>query len=150
MKKTITSIAAALLMIISFSSFAAKPIYSAAPTASSNTLSAYVSSLTEGLNDFNNMIFAKDFEYRNTADRTEKTFNRRQYMQFLKNNKGLKFDCTTTYQILDETGNTSLAKVTMAFRDFTRVDYVTLHANDRGWKVSKVVTTYPTTSTVVQ
>ncbi len=144
MKKSITSIAAALLMIASFSSFAAEPILVNAPTASSNTLSAYVSSLTEGLNDFNNMIFAKDFEYSNSADRTEKKYNRRQYMQFLKQNKGLKFECTTTYQVLDETGNTSLAKVTMVFRDFTRVDYLTLHASNGGWKVSKVVTTYPT------
>ncbi|WP_166336072.1 nuclear transport factor 2 family protein [Sphingobacterium chungjuense] len=144
MKKSITSIAAALLMIASFSSFAAEPILVNAPTASSNTLSAYVSSLTEGLNDFNNMIFAKDFEYSNSADRTEKKYNRRQYMQFLKQNKGLKFECTTTYQVLDETGNTSLAKVTMVFRDFTRVDYLTLHAANGGWKVSKVVTTYPT------
>lgn len=146
MKNTITSITAALLMIVSLSSFAAEPIRAGIPTTSTNTLSAYVTSLTEGLNDFNNMIFAKDFEYRNAADRTEKKYNRKQYMQFLKSNKGLKFECTTTYQVLDEIGNTSLAKVTMVFREFTRVDYLTLHAIDGGWKVSKVVTTYPTTA----
>ncbi|MFD2743600.1 MULTISPECIES: nuclear transport factor 2 family protein [Sphingobacterium] len=144
MKKSITIITAALLMIVSFSSFAAAPIHAGASNTSNKTLSAYVASLTEGLHDYNKLLFTKDFEYRNATDVTETTYTRKQYLQFLKANKGLKFDCVTSYQVLDETGNTSLAKVTMAFKEFTRVDYVTLHSTSEGWKVSKVITTYPT------
>ena len=64
-------------------------------------------------------------------------------LKFLKNTKGCKFDCHTKSQILDETGKSCVAKATMKFNHFTRVDYITLNKTIDGWKVSKVVSTYP-------
>lgn len=101
----------------------------------------YVEALTTGNIDYNKHLFTSDFEYRNTAN-TE-VAGRSKYINFLNANKGLKYNCATSYDILDQTGNTSVAKATMQFDNFTRVDYITMQQTKDGWKVSKVVTTYP-------
>ncbi|MFD2600107.1 nuclear transport factor 2 family protein [Sphingobacterium corticis] len=147
MKTIITTITAAVLMITSLSSFAANPNENNSLSNSGKTISAYISSLTEGSDGLNEMIFAKEFEYTNAADVSQRKYSRKQYLKFLKQNKGLKFDCRTTFTLLDETGNTSVAKVTMQFEDFTRVDYITMHQVDGTWQVSKVVTSYPAATT---
>ncbi len=144
MKKVFFTLITALVFTCSLSSFATSPANGANSVASaSQAITSYITSITKGETALNNLVYAKDFEYRNAADVQHRRYNRKQYLEFLKHNKGLSFDCHTSFQILDEVGNTSLAKVTMQFKDFTRVDYVTLHTDGDIWKVSKVVTTYP-------
>src|SRR5690606_23119293 len=95
-----------------------------------------------GNTEFNEQLFAKDFEYY-VAGLTVSKFNKKQYTKFLKQNTGLQYDCKTTYEILDESGSSCIAKATMQFENFTRVDYITLCRKKDSWQVSKVVTTYP-------
>lgn len=141
MKKTLTTIATALLMIASFSSFAAENFNPLKNVATAKILNTYLEATTLGSTDLNNFLFADDFEYRNSANGDK--FNKKQYSTFLKAHKGVQFDCETTYEILDESGQACVAKATMKFSNFTRVDYITLNQTKEGWKVSKVVTSYP-------
>ncbi len=55
---------------------------------------------------------------------------------------GNKYDCKSSYEILSQDGKVCVAKATMAFDNFSRVDYITLNQGKDGWKVSKVETTY--------
>jgi len=137
MKKILSTIATAFLIMISLSSFA-NPLKE---KDSKVIITSYVEAITLGSDVYNKYLFCDDFEYSNTANRDK--FNKRQYLKFLKNTKGCKFDCHTKYQILDETGKSCVAKATMKFNHFTRVDYISLNKTIDGWKVSKVVTTYP-------
>lgn len=141
MKKTLTSIATALLMIVSLSSFAAEKINPLKDMNSNSILMTFVESTTLGSDMYNNFLLTEDFEYTNTANK--ESFNKKAYLKFLEANKGLKFDAKTDYQILDESGKTCIAKATSTFKNFTRVDHITLNKTVEGWKVSKVVTTYP-------
>lgn len=141
--KTIKTLitAASLLILGSLNSFASA---NTNPLKEFNTLdvvASYVETIALGNSDFNKHLFADDFEYQNTANNQKA--NKKEYLSFLNANKGLKYDCTTTYQILDETKDACVAKTTMQFVGFSRVDYVTLRKSKDGWKVSKVVTTYP-------
>ncbi len=139
MKTTITTIATAFIMMLSFNSFA-----TANPLKNFNTakiITTYLEASTSGSADLNKYLFADDFQYVNAVD--NKTYGKREYTAFLKANKGLKYDCETSYEILDECGKACIAKVSMKFKTFTRVDYVTLSQGADSWKVSKVVTTYP-------
>ena len=141
MKKTLATIATALLMIVSLSSFASSAID---PLKNMNTkafLMTYIEATTVGSDMYNAYLLADDFEYVNTANKDSS--NKKAYLKFLKANKGLKFDSKTSHEILDETGKTCIAKATSTFENFTRVDYITLNKTVDGWKVSKVVTTYP-------
>ncbi|MCA5004664.1 nuclear transport factor 2 family protein [Sphingobacterium bovistauri] len=141
MKKTLATIVTALLMIASFSSFAASVNNPLKDMNSKSILITYIESTTLGSDLYNKYLLTDDFEYNNTAN--QNSFNKKAYLKFLKENKGLKFDAKTDYQILDESGKTCIAKATSTFKNFTRVDHITLNKTQDGWKVSKVVTTYP-------
>lgn len=141
MKTTITTIATAIIMMTTFSSFAAEKANPLKDMSSMNIIATYLEAANAGSTEFNKFLFSEDFEYRNTAN--DVCYNKKMYTDFLKANQGVTFDCKTTYEMLDETGRACVAKATMTFDNFTRVDYVTLNHNEDGWKVSKVVTTYP-------
>ncbi|WP_149913317.1 hypothetical protein [Sphingobacterium cavernae] len=141
MKKTLSTIATALIMIISLSSFALPTVNPLKNMDTKAIVLTYIEATTLGSDIYNKYLLTEDFEYINTAN--EDSFNKKAYLKFLKTNKGLKFDAKTDYQILDETGKTCFAKATSIFKNFTRVDHITLNKTDEGWKVSKVVTTYP-------
>ncbi|GHE28677.1 nuclear transport factor 2 family protein [Sphingobacterium griseoflavum] len=141
MKKTLTTIAAAIIMISSFSSFAAEKTNPLKNVESGKIINTYLEATTLGSVELNKFLFADDFQYSNSANND--TFNKREYTAFLKAHKGVNFDCKTSYEILDQSGKACMAKATMVFENFTRVDYITLSQDQDGWKVSKVVTTYP-------
>lgn len=141
MKSTITTIATALLVISTFSSFASTKHNPLKKLSSFSIINTYLEATTTGNNELNKFLFADDFEYRNSMHK--KSYGKKEYTGFLKKNKGLKYDCVTQYEILDESGDACIAKATMTFKNFTRTDYITLNRDNDGWKVSKVVTTYP-------
>lgn len=141
MKNTALTITTAFMMMISLSSFAAEknnPLKSAATTS---VISNYLNSIAAGANEANKFLFTNDFKYENKANNS--AANKKEYLKFLKNTKGLKYDCETDYQILSETQDACIAKTTMQFKNFTRVDYIKLVHTEDGWKVNEVTTTYP-------
>lgn len=141
MKKTLTTIFTAIIMISTFGSFAAEKNNPLKNAASNKVITSYLEATTLGSVELNNFLFAEDFQYRNSVNKD--SYGKKAYMRFLKAHKGVTFDCQTTYEILDQSGQACVAKATMVFKDFTRVDYITLNQDQNGWKVSKVVTTYP-------
>ena len=141
MKKVITSIVTAVLMTLSFASFAITPRTNPLKVKEAKEiLLTYVEAISMGSTDFNNYLFSDDFQYESTTN--NKKFNKKIYLDFLKKNKGLVYQCETNSQILDQTGDTALAKTTLKFASFTRVDHITLIRTSDGWKVNKVVTSY--------
>lgn len=141
MKRTIATIATLFTLAFSFSSFAKETTNPLKDVNTKKIALTYVEAISLGNIDFNKHLFTADFEYTNAA--VNQSSNRSEYLAFLKANKDIKYNCKTTYEILDEAGATSVAKATMKFENFTRVDYITMVQTKEGWKVSKVVTTYP-------
>lgn len=141
MKKIVTTLAAVILMITSFSAFAAEENNPLKDVKSEKIISTYLEATTLGSVDLNTFLFAEDFEYRNNSNKD--VFSKKEYLQFLKAHKGIVYDCKTSYEILDQSGQTCLAKAIMTFENFTRVDYITLNQGNEGWKVSEVITSYP-------
>lgn len=141
MKKIFATIAAAIMMMTTFSSFASEKTNPLKHVASTKVITAYLGATTLGSIDLNDFLFADDFQYRNSI-KTD-SYSKKAYTKFLKAHKGVTFDCTTNYEILDQSGQACVAKATMVFKNFTRVDYITLNQDQDGWKISKVVTTYP-------
>ena len=141
MKTTLKTIAAALIMVTSLSSFASEKANPLKNAESDMVIGTYLEAVTVGSIDLNKFLFADDFQYSNlnNNDRAGK----KEYIKFLKANKGAQYDCESSYEILSQGGKVCVAKTTMAFDNFTRVDYITLNQGKDGWKVSKVETTYP-------
>lgn len=141
MKRTILTIATTVMLAFTFSAFATEKSNPLKDMNTANLVSYYLEATTLGSVDFNKYLFADDFQYSNTVNNT--VISKRQYLAFLKSQKGLKFNCETNYQILDQSGQSCIAKAIMKFENFTRIDYITMNQSIDGWKVNKVVTTYP-------
>lgn len=141
MNKIIATIATLFSLVFSFNASAKETVNPLKDVNVNKIALTYVDAITLGNTEFNKHLFASDFEYRNSA--SDQVASRSEYLAFLKANKGLKYNCETTYEILDQAGNTSVAKAIMKFEKFTRVDYITMVQSVDGWKVNKVVTTYP-------
>lgn len=141
MKTTLKTIAAVLIMVTSLSSFASENANPLKDVGSDMVIGTYLEAVTVGSIDLNKFLFTDDFQYRNVnnSDRAGK----KEYIKFLNANKGTQYDCESSYEILSQDGKVCMAKATMAFDSFTRVDYITLNQGKDGWKVSKVETTYP-------
>ncbi|KGE14494.1 nuclear transport factor 2 family protein [Sphingobacterium deserti] len=141
MKKIVTTIATAFIMISSFASFAAEKANPLKNVESNTVIKGYLEATTLGSVELNRHLFAEDFAYSNGVNKD--SFDKTAYTDFLKAHEGVTYDCETSYEILDQSGKICMAKATMTFENFTRVDYITLSQEQDGWKVSKVRTTYP-------
>lgn len=140
MKRTIATIATAVVMTLSFSSYATTTINPLKTKKANEILLTYVEATSIGNLDLNKYLFTEDFQYTNTANKGK--YGKKEYLEFLKINKGINYNCTTSYEILDQTSSTAMAKSIMKFENFTRVDHITLEQSTDGWKISKVITSY--------
>lgn len=138
MKNIIAVLGLAIIMLSSsFSTIDENPIKE---YNTKKILSIYVEATNLGNSIYNEHLFANDFEYR---DANNAKIDKKTYLKFLKQNENYTFNCTTDYEILDEFGKSCIAKVTMQFENFTRIDYITLLKTEDGWKISKLITTFP-------
>src|SRR5690606_5565960 len=125
MKTTLKTIAAALIMVTSLSSFASEKANPLKNVESDMVIGSYVDAVTVGSIDLNKFLFADDFQYRNLSNNDRA--GKKEYIKFLKANKGMQYNCESSYKILSLDGKVCGAKATMAFDNFTRVDYITLN-----------------------
>lgn len=143
MKRVITTIATvfALVFIIGSTNSTAKTAINPLRSFDSKAIvKTYLEVLTTGDLQHNKNLYTDDFHYTNALNQV--TSSKRQYLEYLKKTKGLKYNCKTSYEILDQTGGTAMGKAIMEFPTFTRVDYITLQNTKEGWKIKEVVTTY--------
>ncbi|WP_426790638.1 hypothetical protein [Sphingobacterium sp. WOUb80] len=54
----------------------------------------------------------------------------------MKKQKREKLNCTVSTDIIEESADYMVAKVTLKFEDFTKTDLVTLEREGNEWKVS--------------
>lgn len=141
MKRKITFIIAAVIMIASAQTMAATFVNPLKNFKTLEIVQTYLDAATTGNTKFNRFLFTKDFQFTNST--AQKTYSKTEYLKYLSNTKNLQLNCTNTYEILDETEQACVAKVTMNFAHFSRVDYITLCHQENGWKISKIVSTYP-------
>lgn len=140
MKKTLATIATAVLMTLSFSSFANSTVEPINTKEAKEVLNDYVEAISTGKADFNKYTLAKDFQFENEESKLK--FGKKAYLKFLNETKGLNYDCEYITQIVEQTDATTIATTSMKFKNFTRVDHITLKKSNNEWKISKITTTY--------
>ncbi|MFU1857304.1 hypothetical protein ACK8HY_09825 [Sphingobacterium sp. NGMCC 1.201703] len=60
----------------------------------------------------------------------------------MKKQKGEKLNCAVNTDMLEESADYLVAKVTLKFEKFTRTDLVTLVWEGDSWKVSRSINSY--------
>jgi hypothetical protein len=141
MKTNIKIIAVALIALVSTVFYAHAEGKPFKELNSKEVVMNYVGASMLGSSEYTKEMFADNFEYSNTANNDN--FGKKDYVNYLKSVKDLKYSSTQTIEIIDQVGSTTISKVTMDFGSFKRVDFITLIQSAEGWKINKVVTTYP-------
>ncbi|MEN5231606.1 nuclear transport factor 2 family protein [Sphingobacterium faecium] len=142
-----TCAAAALIAISTFTMAAAKPTGDNSKKVTVNLSTAdlaidhYISVMTEGQSAGVEQLFTSDFSQKVHAS-NDKTNNRSAVISFLKKQKGEQLNCKTSTTIVEQSSDYMLAKVTMQFEGFTKIDLVTLVNDGGNWKVSQSINSY--------
>ncbi|MGE8377458.1 MAG: nuclear transport factor 2 family protein, partial [Sphingobacterium sp.] len=101
-----------------------------------------VAVITEGQSAGVEQVFAADFSQKVQSSSNGGTHSREEVVKYLKKQKGEKLNCTVTSDIIEESADFMVAKVTLAFEEFTKTDLVTLVREGNSWKVSKSINSY--------
>ncbi|MGJ1455476.1 nuclear transport factor 2 family protein [Sphingobacterium multivorum] len=142
--KTFT--AAALIAVSTFAMAAEGPGAKAAKanvnlSTADLALDHYVAVMTEGESAGVEQLFAEDFNQKIQASNAQ-NHSRNAMVKSLKKQKGEKLNCAVSTEILEESADYMVAKVTLTFENFTKTDLVTLVREGNDWKVSKSINSY--------
>ncbi len=142
--KTFT--AAALIAVSTFAMAAEGPGAKATKTnvnlsTADFALDHYVAVTTEGESAGVEQLFAEDFNQKIQATNAQSN-SRSEVVKLLKKQKGEKLNCTVSTDILEESADYMVAKVTLKFENSTKTDLVTLERVGNDWKVSKSINSY--------
>ncbi len=147
MKASVKTFAAAALIAVSTFAMAAEGPGAKSAKANVNlstanfALAHYVAVTTEGESTGLEQLFAEDFNQNIQASNTQSN-SRREVVKSLKKQKSEKLNCTVNTDILEESADYMVAKVTLKFENFTKTDLVTLERVGNDWKVSKSINSY--------
>ncbi|MDF2516702.1 MAG: hypothetical protein K0R59_1998 [Sphingobacterium sp.] len=147
MKTLVKTFAAAALVAVSTFAMAAEGPGSKSAKANVNLSTAdfalehYVAVTTEGESAGVEQLFAKDFSQKIQSPNAQ-SHSREAVVKSLKKQKGERLNCSVSTDILEESADYMVAKVTLKFENFNKVDLVTLVREGNNWKVSKSINSY--------
>ncbi|PUV22509.1 nuclear transport factor 2 family protein [Sphingobacterium athyrii] len=147
MDTLVKTFAAAALIAVSTFAMAAEGPGAKATNANVNfstadfALDHYVAVTTEGESAGVEQLFATDFNQKIQASNAQ-NHNRSEVVKSLKKQKGEKLNCTVKTDIMEESADYMVAKVTLKFENFTKTDLVTLEREGNTWKVSQSINLY--------
>jgi hypothetical protein len=147
MKAIVKIFAAAALIAVSTFAMAAEGPGAKATKANINLSTAdfalehYVAVTTAGESAGVEQLFAADFNQK--IQTTNALSNSRsEVVNSLKKQNREKLNWRVSTDILEESADYMIAKVTLKFDNFTKTDLVTLERVDNDWKVSKSINSY--------
>ena len=147
MKTLVKTFAAAALIAVSTFAMAAEGPGSKSAKANVNLSTAdfalehYVAVTTEGESAGVEQLFAADFSQKIQSSNAQ-SYSREAVVKSLKKQKGENMNCEVSTDIIEESADYMVAKVTMKFENFRKTDLVTLEREGNNWKVSKSINSY--------
>ncbi|WP_312793403.1 nuclear transport factor 2 family protein [Sphingobacterium sp.] len=147
MRTLVKTFTAAALIAVSTFAMAAEGPGSKSAKANVNLSTAdfaldhYVAVTTEGESAGVEKLFAEDFNQKIQSSNAQ-NHSRNAVVKLLKKQKGEKLNCTVNTDIIEESADYMVAKVTLKFENFTKIDLVTLERVGNDWKVSKSINSY--------
>ncbi|MFC6100439.1 nuclear transport factor 2 family protein [Olivibacter domesticus] len=142
MKTFITTIVVAFMLTSGTFATTIEKVKRSKIAAINLTLEQYTNAVSKGQVAGIDQLFCEQFHQRYTGKKKTFIFNKSELVGFLKGNKNFQQDCETDYSIVDENNGMAIAKVTMKYRNFSRVDYVTISQNGVGYQISQIVSTF--------
>jgi len=139
--KTLKTLAASLLTIVSLSAFAADGEKSE-KLKIDYTLNTFVDAMANGkMADLGDIL---DEQMKFTVVRSEKMINysKSQLLNSLKQSENVVQNCETDYDVEKINSSQALVKVIMKYERFTKINYINLDNTKTGWKITSISSSY--------
>ena len=139
--KTLSAIAAAVLITISLSSFAADKA-PANRTSLDFSAGKFVDAITQGNTENLEEILDNSLVSRFARGKEIKSYGKREVLKALKDAGKVEQNCTTDYEVLETGVSQSVVLVSMEYSNFTKMTRLTLTDTPEGWKISRIASWY--------
>ncbi|MFA5245866.1 MAG: nuclear transport factor 2 family protein [Pedobacter sp.] len=139
--KTLKTITAAVLTVVSFSAFAADGIRNE-KLKLSYPAQTYVDAMTHGKINALPQVLDKEIKYTTTQGEKIFSFNKAEMLKSLEGIRGVEQNCTTEYSVIESTPTISVVKVTMKYEHFSKITYLNLANTANGWKITSIATSF--------
>ena len=141
MKTLMTNSFAAIIFVLASASVKAETKSTRLATAD-NSVNLYIETITKGNVENMDALFGSQFIQNTNANGKVTTHSKEQILSFIKGQKNVKQNCNASYALMEQSDDYAVAKVEMKYREFTKIDYVTLSKEGADWKINQVGTTY--------
>jgi len=139
--KTLKTIAAGLLVVLSTSAFATDDTKSEKLNIN-YALKAYIDAVAHGKINGLNDVMDKDVKFTSTRGEQIIHHDKNQMLNSLKDLQNIEQNCTTEFSVVESTPTQSVVKVTMKYDGFSKVNYLNMSNTGKGWKIVSVATSY--------
>lgn len=139
--KTLKTSIAVLLMITSFSSFAADES-KGEKLLMNYTLQTYINAVSHGKVKPLYEILDKDVRLTATRNNAIVYYSKDEIIRFLKNSENIEQDCSTTYSIFELNKSQAVVKINMKYANFDKITILNMSNTSKGWKVTNITSSF--------
>ena len=139
--KTLKSITAAFLIVLSTSAFA-KDDTKLEKLNINYALKTYVNAVTHGKIEGLADVMDKEVKFTTTRGQQIINHDKNEMLESLKNTQNVEQNCLTSFSIVESTPTQSVVKVTMKYDDFSKISYLTMANTGKGWKIVSVSSSF--------
>ena len=139
--KTLQTLTASLLVLISVSAFAADDV-TTKKLKIDYTLDTYVGAMANGKLEGLKNILADDMKYAVTRGDKVINYTKSQLLSSLKESENVVQNCNTDYAFERINSSQAKMKVSMKYESFTKINYINLNQTEAGWQITKISSSY--------
>ena len=141
--KTLKSIILGLVTVLTVGAASAKSTNPANERTSINyAVSAYVNAATHGQIGALNDVVDNNFKFSMLRGKSMVSYNKAQLLESFSATENVEQDCKTSVSINENNADMTVVKVSMQYKAFTRVNYVTLANTSEGWKITNIYSVF--------
>lgn len=106
------------------------------------TVRTYIDAVTAGKVKPLNEVLESDAKFTLTQGERIIKFSRYETLNWLKNNEGIRQNCSTDFKIIEMDASQAVVKISMKYDTFLKVNLLSLANTKKGWKITNVSTSF--------
>jgi hypothetical protein len=140
--KTLKTMMMGLALLFTFNFSQAATSSSPNGPTKDEAINAYLNAVVHGKLSGLADVIDEDVQFNMLRGDNVNTLNKRQMLNGLKSFENVEQDCQCTKTVVQDMDDINTVKVEMKYADFTRVDVITAQKEGKGWKITKVDTSF--------
>ena len=139
--KTLTTLTAAVLMVLSFSAFASEDLKSE-KLKMNYAVQTYIDAISNGETSGIEDIIDSKASFTLAKGNSIVNYSKSEIIASMKSNKGVQQNCSTDFNVIEQTIDQAIVKVSMKYDTFSRVNFVTIANTSNGWRITNVSSSF--------